>query len=79
MYALQAADCVSSIIRREADRKFFGTNYDYEELFAAMTKNPDRDKDEEMIWACNIAFADKAMLERTADNLKKEKESNDSD
>jgi hypothetical protein len=71
MYALQAADCVASIMRREADRKFFGTSYDYGELFAAMTKNPDRSS-EEKIWACNIAFADKEMLSKTAENLKQE-------
>jgi hypothetical protein len=72
MYALQAADCVASIIRREADRKFFGTPDDYAELFAAMTKNPDRDAGEK-IWACNIAFADKEMLTRTAESLRLEK------
>jgi hypothetical protein len=72
MHAVQAADCVASIIRREADRKFFGTPDDYAELFAAMTKNPDRDGGEK-IWACNIAFADKEMLARTAESLRQDK------
>jgi Protein of unknown function (DUF3800) len=75
MHALQAADCVSSIIRREADRRFFGTPYDYEGLFAEMTREPNRDQGE-MIWACNIAFADRTMLTKLAEDTKKDKQEN---
>ena len=75
MHALQAADCVSSIIRREADKRFFQTPYDYEPLFAEMTRQPDREAGE-MIWACSIGFADKAQLENVAEDIKRDKEKN---
>jgi hypothetical protein len=67
MFPLQAADCVSSIMRREADKRFFGTPYDYEPMFTEMTKQPTED---EKIGLCGIAFVDKAMLTNFAEKLK---------
>lgn len=71
LFALQAADMISSLIRREADKKFFKTPYDYERLFSALTAQPR--PSEEKIWGCNISFADKQMLEQFAEDLKNAK------
>jgi hypothetical protein len=67
LYGLQAADMVSSLMRREADRKFFGTSYDYSPLFDALTKPPAAF---EGIWGAEIAFCDKEVLSRLANDLK---------
>ncbi len=75
LFLLQAADFISSLIRREGGRKFFQEASDYEALFTAMVKQPDRAT--EKVWACNIAFADRPMLERCAESMKKVKRSNE--
>lgn len=66
MYALQAADLVSSLVRLEAAKRFSGTAYDYEGLFAEITKKPDST---EKICACGIGFLDRPMLENMAKNF----------
>jgi hypothetical protein len=71
MHALQGADLVSSILRREGDKQFFNTPYDYERLFAALAIEPDRANGEK-IWACSVSFADKTMLLNLADGLKED-------
>ena len=75
LFALQAADMISSLIRREADKRFFNTPYDYERLFIALTAQPR--PSEEKIWGCNISFADKQTLEQLAEDLKNAKKPNE--
>jgi hypothetical protein len=72
MHGLQAADLVSSIIRMEAGKRFLKTPYDYEKLFAELTKQPNRDAGES-IWGCTIGFIDRKMLDGLVEAMKKEK------
>lgn len=68
LYGLQAADLVSSLFRREGSKKFFGTAYDYEPLFAALVKpvNPEV----EAIRGIEQGFLDRAMLAKLAEDIK---------
>jgi hypothetical protein len=71
LWGLQAADIVASLFRREADKEFFGTRYEYEPLFAELIKPPQA---HEPIWSMERVFCDSATLISVADSLKKEKE-----
>jgi hypothetical protein len=71
LFGLQAADIVSSLMRQEAGKKFFGIDYDFAPLFLALSEEP---KPHENIRALDIAFCDKPKLMKLADDLKKEKE-----
>jgi hypothetical protein len=68
LYGLQAADLVSSLMRREADKRFFGKEYDYAPMFGALTQQPQAF---ENIWGMETAFADRETLIKIADALKK--------
>jgi hypothetical protein len=63
VFGVQAADFVTSLSRLEATRKFHGTNYDYETLFAALTKDPES---HEKIWDTDVAFCDEDNLRALA-------------
>jgi hypothetical protein len=67
-FGLQAADLIASIMRLEARKRFFGTTYDYEKLFAAISSPP---KEQEIICECSMAFCGHDELTRLADGLKK--------
>lgn len=75
LFLLQASDLISSLIRREGGKKFLQEEYDYRRLFEEMVKQPNPAT--EKVWACNIAFADKAMLERCAESMKNVKRENE--
>ncbi len=75
LFLLQAADLTSSLIRREGGKKFLNESYDHERLFAALVAQPNPAI--EKVWVCNIAFADRPMLERCAESMKKVKTSNE--
>jgi hypothetical protein len=68
LFGIQAADLVASIMRFEAHRNFFGTEYDYHKLHEAITQQPGGD---EQIRLVEYAFCDEKMLRRTADGLRK--------
>jgi hypothetical protein len=75
LYALQGADMVSSLLRREASKLFFQTPYDYEPLFAALTS--DLDPSKHKMWACNFAFAGNDALRELANDLNKTSKPNE--
>ena len=68
LFGIQAADLVASVMRFEAHKNFFGTEYDYRKLHEAITKQPSGD---EQIHLVEYAFCDEQMLRRTADGLRK--------
>ncbi len=68
LFGIQAADLVASVMRFEAHKKFFGTEYDYRKLHETITKQPSGD---EQIHLVEYAFCDERMLRRTADGLRK--------
>jgi hypothetical protein len=70
LFALQAADLVASLIRLEAGRKMLSIPYDYESLFAHLTKDPRGTG--ERIWQAEIGFNDEQSLKGLADGLKHE-------
>lgn len=66
LFALQAADLVSSIVRLQAHKQFFHTPYDYTALFESLSEQPQK---HEKLWDLQIAFADNAMLTGLAKGL----------
>jgi Protein of unknown function (DUF3800) len=70
LFALQAADLVSSIMRLEAGRRMLRAKYDYLPLFKALSKSPERN---EKLWNVQIAFGDKRMLTDLCDSLSAER------
>lgn len=68
LYGLQAADIVASILRLEANHRFFAADYDYSELFGAITK-PSRENGEQVLLV-EFAFGDTAMLKKMGDRWK---------
>lgn len=71
LFGLQAADMVSSLFRREADKQFFGTAYDYEVLFAELTKQHEA---HELIWSVESIFCNRAVLIKLADDIKSDRD-----
>jgi uncharacterized protein DUF3800 len=70
LFALQAADLVSSIMRLEAGRRMLRAKYDYLPLFKALSKSPARN---EQLWNVLIAFGNKRMLVDLSDSLNAER------
>jgi len=70
-FGLQAADLVVSLVRQEAAKKFFGTDYDYSLLFSALI-NP-RPKDGDTFWLIQFGFCDALMLKGLGDRWVKAK------
>ena len=66
---LQAADLVASLMRQEANKRFFGARYEYEPLFEALSARPDAQT--EHILDLRIAFAGSEQLMGIANDLKK--------
>lgn len=71
LFALQAADLVSSIMRLEANRRWHKARYDYLPLFRALSRHPQRG---EKLWNVLTAFADTPMLRGVSDSLNTERE-----
>jgi hypothetical protein len=68
LYGLQAADFVASIVRLEANQRFFGAAYDYPELFQAITKSSIANGEGVRLVA--FAFGDTKMLKQMSDRWK---------
>ena len=68
-FGLQAADMVVSLVRCDADKQFFGKEYQYAPLFSALSATPA--KESEAIGLCAIAFCDSAMLQSIAEKWPK--------
>ena len=64
-FGLQAADMVASLVRQEAGKRFFGTDYQYRPLFSALSDTKPRDGD--TFWLIQLGFCDAAMLKKLAD------------
>jgi hypothetical protein len=60
-FGLQAADMVVSITRQEANRRFFGTQYEYGRLFDALT--PQALPQGEALWLSQFGFCGASMLQ----------------
>lgn len=75
LFGLQAADIISSLIRQEAGREFFGQDYEYRPLFEVLKEFP---KNGESVRRFGVAFCDKKKLTGLADNLLKDKRSSGS-
>jgi hypothetical protein len=71
LFALQAADLVSSLFRLESGRRWYKDKYNYRPLFNALTKTP---KQSERIQVCELGFGDKKQLTELAKSLKPEYE-----
>ncbi len=71
LFGVQSADIVSSLFRREADRQFSSTRYEYEPLFAELIKPPEP---HESIWSIERVFCDGPALMAVAEGLKEDKE-----
>lgn len=69
LFALQAADLVTSLIRLEAGRRMLNLPYDYESLFACLAVNP---ANGERIWQAEISFNGEHTLTEFANDLKKQ-------
>lgn len=70
LFALQAADLVSGLMRLEADRKWRRIQYDYLPLFKAIRKLPEKG---EKLWNVLIAFGDKPALIDVSQSLEAER------
>jgi hypothetical protein len=74
VFALQAADLITALIRLEKTAQLTRKKYDYKPLYKALIAQPQR---EEKIWYCGIATGDKKALTKTATDviaqLKKER------
>jgi hypothetical protein len=74
MFALQAADLVSSLLRLDSTARLTRKRHDYNRLFKALTRAPEK---HERLWFCGIATANKKSLlntaRDTAEELKKRK------
>lgn len=66
LFALQAADLVASLVRRESGKTFHNSTYDYGNLFAALIEPPNPS---ERISSVGFAFCDKTKLLAVADGL----------
>jgi hypothetical protein len=71
LFGLQAADLISSLVRKEAGRDFFGEDFEYRPLFNLLKEHP---KDGENIRRFGIAFCDRETLMGIADDLLKAKQ-----
>jgi hypothetical protein len=70
-FGLQAADLVVSLVRQEAARRFFGTEYEYGPLFSALGDTSSRDGD--TFWLIQLGFCDASMLRKLGDSWVKAK------
>ena len=77
VFALQAADFISAIIRLEKTAELTKKQYDYRRLYKALIAQPER---HERLWYCGIATGDKKTLINTAEGilaqLKRDKKAN---
>jgi hypothetical protein len=70
MFALQASDVVSSLMRLEARFELFNEPYDYRPLFEALSQQPDLRH--EKLWDLGIAIVNQSTMRNTAEGLLKE-------
>ncbi len=66
-FALQAADCVVSLIRREALFRFRNQAYDFQPLFEALMRDPES---WEKVISAGVAWCDKEQLVRLGEGYK---------
>ena len=67
--ALQAADFVASIVRKQIDLELNKTAYDYTALHDALAKEPEHN---EKLWFSGVGLGDRKNLQNMAQGLKKE-------
>jgi len=66
-FGLQAADLVVSLMRQEAAKRFFGTEYEYGSLFQALNSTAPK-KEGDAFWLTQLGFCDASMLKKLGDN-----------